>query len=394
MNKKRKKVLIVTGSRSEYDLLKPLILEFKQNKNFKTKVVVTGSHLSKKYGYTYKKILKDKIKIDKKINLNIKSDNKIDLIKHFAIGLKKFYSHLKYIRPDLVIVLGDRYEIFSFVVSCYILNIPVAHIHGGELTQGSIDEGFRHSITKMSQLHLVSHQEYKKRVIQMGENPKNVFCIGSLGVQNIVNTKILKKKQLEKKININLAGNILMVSYHPETILQNSTTSQFKELLQAIKYFKNIKFIFTSPNADPGNNKIITMIKKFVKKNANAFYIPSFGQSLFFSCINYSDGMIGNSSSGIIEVPAFRKGTINIGKRQGGRIKSTSIIDTSCARKKIILSIKKLYSKKFQKKLKTINNPFYKKNTTKTIVSVVKKKLTREINVNKKFFDLNFRINK
>ena len=165
-------------------------------------------------------------------------------------------------------------------------------------------------------------------------------------------------------------------------------------MLEAIKYFKNIKFIFTSPNVDPGNNKIIVMIKKFVKKNTNAFYIPSFGQSLFFSCINYSDGMIGNSSSGIIEVPAFKKGTINIGKRQEGRIKSTSIIDTSCTRKKIILSIKKLYSKKFQKKLKTINNPFFKKNTTKAIVSVVKKKLTRRINVNKKFFDLNFRLNK
>ncbi len=394
MFKKRKKILIVTGSRSEYDLLKPLILEFKKNKNFKTKIVVTGSHLSKRYGYTYKKILNDKIKIDKKINLNIKSDNKIDLINHFTIGLKKFFNYLKYIKPDLLIVLGDRYEIFSFVVSSYILNIPVAHIHGGELTQGAIDEGFRHSITKMSQLHFVSHEEYKKRVIQMGENPKSVFCTGSLGVQNIVNAKFLEKKQLEKKININLKGNVLIVSYHPETILQSSTSSQFNELLQAIKYFKNIKFIFTSPNADPGNNTIIAMIKKFVKENTNAFYITSFGQSLFFSCINYSDGMIGNSSSGIIEIPTFKKGTINIGKRQEGRIKSSSVIDVPCKRKKIILSIKKLYSKKFQKKLKTMNNPFFKKNTTKSIVSIVEKKLTKRINVNKKFFDLNFSINK
>ena len=203
----------------------------------------------------------DKIKIHKKINLNITSDNTNGLIKYFAIGLKKFFNYLKNINPDLVIVLGDRSEIFSFTISCYILGIPIAHIHGGEITQGSIDEGFRHSITKMSQLHFVSHKEYKKRVIQLGEVPKNVFCVGSLGVESIAKVKILKKKQLEKKLNITFRKKNLLVSYHPETISRNSVKSQFKELLLGIKHFNEINFIFTSPNVDPGNREIILMIK-------------------------------------------------------------------------------------------------------------------------------------
>ena len=388
---KRKKILIITGSRSDYDLLKPLFHEFEKNKNLKLKILATGSHFSKLHGFTYKKILSDKIKISKKINLNIISDKKNNLIKHLTLGLKKYFSYLEYIKPNLVIVLGDRYEIFSFSISSYILGIPIAHIHGGEITRGAIDEGFRHSITKMSQLHFVSHSEYKKRVIQLGENPKNVFLVGSLEQENILNTKTIKKKEIEKKLNIKFNKKNLMVSYHPETISKISVKSQLKELLLAIKHFSNINFIFTSPNVDPGNKEIIKSIKSFVKRNKNTFFTPSLGQDLFFSCIKYSDGMVGNSSSGIIELPVLRKGTVNIGHRQEGRVRTKSIIDTACKKKNIILSVNKLYSKKFQTSLKNKNKiQSFKKSTSKSIVSIISNKIKKDINVDKKFFDLKF----
>tara|TARA_B100000029_G_C17514963_1_gene937750 strand:- start:325 stop:1500 length:1176 start_codon:yes stop_codon:yes gene_type:complete len=386
----KKKILIITGNRSEYDLLKPLIIELKKQKNIKTFTLATGSHLSKKYGFTYKKILQDKIPIDKKINLNIHSDKKNYLIKYFSLGLTKFFDYTKKLNPDLAIVLGDRYEVFAFTISCYILNIPIAHIHGGEVTQGSVDDGFRHSITKMSNLHFVSHNNYKKRVIQLGESPKNVFLVGALGVENIFNTKILKKKHIEKKLKIRFLKKNLIISYHPETASQNSVKSQYNELLSAIKSFKKINFIFTSPNGDPGSNAIILMTKNFVKKNKNAYYVPSMGKDLFFSCIKYSDGIVGNSSSGIIEFPALKKRTINIGNRQKGRIKANSVIDTLCVRSNITTAINKLYSQKVKNKTIKINNPFKKKHTSKLIVSIIKKKFKKEIEQKKLFHDIKF----
>ena len=384
-----KKICVVTGARSEFGLIVNLLRELKKSKKLKLFLVVTGMHLMKEFGNTYKEIENEGLKIFKKIKISDSILNKNYVEKSVGNGVKKFSKIFKKIKPDLVCIPCDRYEMLGPAISSYLANIPIAHFYGGEITKGSQDDITRNVITKMSNLHFVNHSSHRKRVIQMGENPKNVFLVGSLGQENILNAKNFKKKEIEKKLNIKFNKRNLMVSYHPETISKISVKAQLKELLLAIKHFSNINFIFTSPNVDPGNNEIIKSIKRFVKRNKNTFFASSLGQDLFFSCIKYSDGMVGNSSSGIIELPVLRKGTVNIGHRQEGRVRTKSIIDTACKRKNIILSINKLYSKKFQKNLKNNIRPF-KKSTSKSIVSIINNKIKKDINVNKKFFDLKF----
>lgn len=381
------KVCLITGSRAEYGMLKHLIFLIKKEKKINIKIVVTGTHLSKKYGKTIKEIKSDGIKVNKRVNLNIKNRTSEDIIKSINKGMLGFVKVFKNLSPEIIIVLGDRYEIFSAVVAACFCKIPIAHIHGGEITYGAIDEALRHSITKMSHFHFVANSKYKKRVIQLGENPNTVFTVGGLGVDNIKKTKLLTKHQLEKKIGLKFKKKNLIINFHPETLNNFSIKIEFNKLLNVLKKQKDTNLIFTMPNSDQGSDLIFKMVKNFVKKNNNAFFFSSLGSLNFYSCLQYVDGMIGNSSSGLLEMPTFKKGTINIGKRQDGRLKAKSVINSKLSKQDILKSIKILYSKSFQNKLKTTINPYGNGGASIKILNILKNIKLKNILI-KKFYDI------
>lgn len=381
------KICIITGSRSEYYLLRNLIFQFYKDKFFEIELLVTGAHTSKIFGNTVKDIKKDKIKIKKIIELPVMRGTPNSVAKSFGKVVEKTCLFLNKLNPDLVIVLGDRYEIFAAVIAAYINRISIAHIHGGEKTEGSMDEGFRHSITKLSNYHFVSNYENFKRVKQLGEIEKNIFNVGSLGIESIKKIKFLKKKKLEEILKIKFKDNIVLVNYHPDTLSKSVKKNNFKSLLNALKKLKNYTVIFTMPNADTGYIDIVNQIKTFVKKNKNSYFIKSLGHQLFFSLCIYIDFMIGNSSSGIIEFPTFNKPTINVGLRQKGRLKPLSVIDVSYNTFHILKKIKIATSSKFKKKICNMKNPYDGGLTSEKILKVLKK-LKKNDTILKKFNDI------
>ena len=383
------KICVITGTRAEYGLLRRLMFEIKKNKKFQLNTIVTGMHLSSKFGLTYKEIIKDGFKINKKINLNLNSDTPSGIIKSINKGSLGFAKAYKKLKPDIILVLGDRFEIFAAAIAACFSKIPIAHLHGGETTEGSIDESLRHSITKMSHIHFVAAKEYKERVIQLGENPNRVFNVGGLGVDSIKYLKLLSKKELEKKLNFNFKKKNILINFHPETLNKLSIRKQFKEVLTALKKFNDTNLIFTMPNADMGGRIIYKMIKNFVKNHKNAHYFISIGQLRFLSCLKYVDGMVGNSSSGLLEMPSFKKGTVDIGDRQQGRLKAKSVISVKTNKNEIIAGIKTLYKNKFQKKIKKIKNPYGTGGASSKIIKILSQIKLNDI-LKKKFFTLNF----
>ncbi len=367
------KICVITGSRSEFDLLKNLIFEIKKDKYFKLEFLVTGSHLSKFFGKTVKYIKKNKLKISKLVDLSITKDDVKHISKSFSTGIEKFSSIFSKSKPDMILVLGDRYEIFSCVISATLNKIPIAHIHGGERSEGSMDEGIRHSITKLSHVHFVSTEIYKRRVLQLGENKKNVFNVGSLGAEAIKKVKYINKKDLQDLLRINFLKKIILVSFHPETLEKTSNKKNLSNFLQALKTLQDYTIIFTMPNADIGFNLVYKSINNFVKKNKNSFLIKSLGHQKYFSLCKHINLYIGNSSSGIIELPSFNKPTINLGTRQTGRLKPKSVIDCNYDKKNILKKVKLASSKKFLKKIRNLKNPYFNGFTSKKIVKKLKK---------------------
>jgi len=346
------KIFLVTSTRADFGLLKNLIFEFKKNSFFDLKIIAAGTHFSKNFGNTYKEIKFSKIKLYKKIIINSKFNNSIDISFVISKHLTEITKIFNKSKPDLMIILGDRYEILAAAIASHISGVPIAHIHGGEVTVGTVDEAFRHSITKMSHIHFVSNKVYKNRVVQLGENPKNVFVTGGLGVDSIKNTELLNKKEIENKLRINFCKKNIIINFHPETLNKKKVKAQLNELLKALKTLTDTCFIFTGPGADAENIIIKRVIKKFISKEDNAYYFNSLGQKNYLSILKLVDCMIGNSSSGLLEMPTFRKASINLGIRQKGRIKSQSVIDSKIISTDIIKSIKKVYSKKFIETLK------------------------------------------
>ena len=377
------KIFLVTSTRADFGLLKNLIFEFKKNSYFDLKIIATGTHFSKKHGYSFNEIKKQKVKIYKKILNSNNISSPILILKDMSILTNGLSSLIKKDKPDLFIVLGDRYEIFAATQAAYLSKVPVAHIHGGELTQGSLDDGFRHCISKMSNLHFVSHKNYKRRVIQIGENPKAIYNVGALGIENIYKTKFLSKEELKKFLRINLKENILMVCLQPE-ITKKLTINLVNETLSALKYYSDKSIIFTMPGADLYNDVIFKKILIFTKKNSNCFLFKTLGSQKFLSFLKIADLMIGNSSSGILEMPIFGKPTINIGDRQKGRLKTNSIIDVSPRKPLIKKAIDFIYSKRLNSK-KIIKS--YKKNTSEKIVSIIKN-INLEKHKKKFFYDI------
>ena len=382
------KICIITSTRADFGLLKNLIFKIKKNKIFLLKVVASGTHFSKKYGYTYDEIKKNKIKINKKIICKFNSDSPEGVSQVMAKCMLESSKIFKTLQPDLLIVLGDRYEILASTISAHLSGIPVAHIHGGEVTHGVIDDAFRHSITKMSHIHFVANAIYKKRIIQLGESPKNVYVVGGLGVDSISKTNLLIKNELEKKFNFKFNKKNFLVNFHPETLNKNLAKKQIRELLSAFSELKNTGLIFTIPGPDLENEIVVKLIKKFTLKHKNAYFFKSLGQVNYFSFLNQVDGMIGNSSSGLLEMPYFKKGTINIGTRQSGRLFAKSVINIEIKKSKIIQAVKKLLSNNFQKNIKNNINPYGNPGASDKIIKILKKIKVKKI-INKKFFDIN-----
>ena len=385
----KRKICIVTGSRAEYGLLYWLIKGIHADKDLKLQLIVTGMHLSSEFGYTYKEIEKD-FKIDKKIDIDLSSDTSRGISKSMSIAQKSFSDSYSDLRPDIVVVLGDRYEILSATIAAMITKIPIAHIHGGEITTGSWDDPIRHSITKMSHLHFTASEIYLKRVIQLGEEPNRVFNFGGTGIENIKRLKLLSKKKLEKIINFNFNHKNILVTFHPATLEHKTSIKQFKELLASIDELDNTNIIFTKSNSDTDGKKINLAIDEYIVKNSSkskGFY--SLGQLNYLSILQYVDFVIGNSSSGLLEAPSFKIGTINVGDRQRGRIKAKSVIDCLPNKKNITNAIKQIYSSEFQKNLKKVKNPYGDGYASQKIIKVLKTIPLQNI-IKKVFYDVKF----
>jgi len=387
-NIRKRKICVITGTRAEYGLLKRLIKSIDDSPQFKLQLVATGMHLSKKFGLTYKEIELDGFKINKKIDIKLNSDTPTGVSKSTSLGLLGFSRTLEELKPDLVLILGDRFEIFAAAIASMFSRLPIAHLHGGELTEGVTDEAIRHSITKLSHLHFVASKEYKNRVIQLGEDPKNVFLVGGLGVDSIKNTQLLNRHELEDSLKLKFLKKNILVTFHPATLEDTSAGKQMKQLLKALSELKETALIFTMPNADIGGGVLFSMIKDFVTKHDNAYSYTSLGQLRYFSCIGQVDCVIGNSSSGLSEVPTFKKGTINIGDRQKGRLKAKSVIDCDPNYKSIKKALKKAYEKNFQVDLNATINPYGEGLAVKKIMNVLEKKSFDDL-LKKKFYDLN-----
>ena len=382
----KRKICVVTGSRADYGLLRWLMQEIKEDPDLELQILATGMHLSETFGLTYKEIESDGFKINEKITVLTGDDSSLSLAKSISLGVSGCAEAFERLKPDLIIVLGDRFEIFAATTAALVSTIPVAHLHGGEVTLGAFDESFRHSITKMSHIHLVAAEEYKNRVIQLGENPELVFNVGGLGVDAISKIKLLTKQEFEKKRGVSFSARNLLITFHPVTLEDGSAEKQMKELLSALSELNETTLIFTLPNADTGGLVIISEIEKFVEDHSNAYSFKSLGQVDYFSCINLVDGVVGNSSSGLTEVPSFRKGTINIGDRQSGRLVAESVISTRPLKVDILEAISQIYTEQFANKLINTKNPYGEFGSSQRIHNII-----RDINlegiIKKKFFE-------
>lgn len=387
-SKSKKKIAVITTTRADYGLLKNLITKFDKSKYISCKLIVCGTHNLKKFGKTIEEINKDGLKISEVLKVNLNEDRKYDVSNFFLQTGKKFNHYLKRNHLDGILVLGDRYEILSVASIAKIYNIPIIHLHGGESTYALIDESIRHAITKLSCLHFTSHKKYKLRLEKMGESPKSVFSFGGLGASRISKIKLKNKLYLQKVLKIDLSKKYFLVTFHPVTLENNKTKKEFLNLLKALSKIKNVEIIFTSPNAEVNYLFIKRHINKFLKKNKNSFYFESLGAELYYSLMKYSSGVVGNSSSGILEAPSFKIPTINIGNRQEGRLQAASIINCEGKVSLIKSSLNKALSKKFLKSIKFTKNLYYQKSTEEKILSVIEKVNLKNLN-KKKFYEKN-----
>ena len=367
-----RKICVVTGTRAEYGLLRGVMERIKEEPELTLQIIVTGMHLSPEFGLTYRTIEQDGFYIDRKVEMLTSSDTPVGIAKSMGLGLIGFADALNELHPELLVVLGDRFEIFSAVAAALVARIPVAHLHGGEVTAGLIDEAIRHSITKMAHLHFVAAEEYRQRVIQLGEQPERVFLVGGLGIDNINHLKLLSRSELENTLNFKFGKKSLLITFHPVTLETSTAEVQMAELLAALADLRDTQLIFTLPNADTDGRILIDMVEKFVSGHPNTCAFSSLGQLRYLSCISCVDGVVGNSSSGLTEVPSFRKGTINIGDRQMGRLQAASVINCEPTRKCISAALEKLYDPEFQALLSQVRNPYGDGGASEKITEVIK----------------------
>lgn len=382
-----RKICVVTGTRADYGLLRWVMQYISDDPHLQLQVVVTAMHLSPEFGLTYQDIERDGFSIDRRVEMLLSSDTPAGIAKSIGVGLIGFADALQALRPDLLLVLGDRFEILAAAAAALVARMPIAHLHGGETTEGAFDEAIRHCITKMSHLHFVAAEEYRRRVIQLGEQPDSVHLVGGLGIDNILKLRLLERAALEASLDFKLGARNLLVTFHPATLDDVSATEQMRELLAALERLPQTHLIFTLPNADTHSRALIKMVEEYVVTHANARAYASLGQLRYLSCVAHVDGVIGNSSSGLTEVPSLRKGTVNIGDRQRGRLRAESVIDCEPLRQSIGAAIDRLYSPQFQALLPGTRNPYGDGGASARVVAVLREckleGLTR-----KSFFDL------
>lgn len=365
-----RKICVITGSRAEYGLLSGLMKAIKEDESLELQVIATNMHLSPEFGLTYKEIERDGFFINKKVEMLLSSDTANATTKSVGLATIGFADAYEDLKPDMIVVLGDRYEILAAVSAALFYKIPVAHLHGGEITEGAYDDCIRHAITKMSHLHFTSTEVYRQRVIQLGENPKRVFNVGAPGIENIKKIPLMDKKELESTLDgFTFNDKTLLITYHPVTLENSTAEEQIQNLLSALDEYHDIKIIFTLPNSDTDGRVIIRLINEYVSKHQEkAIAYPSLGLKRYLSALQFVKAVVGNSSSGIIEVPSFGIPTLNIGDRQKGRIAADSVINCGTSKKEILEGLDKVLNSEPKK----IHNPYEGKNTTVDILHVLK----------------------
>lgn len=389
----KKIISVLTASRAEYGLLKPIITKLNTVEEFDLRIVATGMHLSLEFGQTYKEIEQDHFALDKKIEILTDSDTPASVSKSMGLAMIGFGEYFEELKPDLLIVLGDRYE--TLAVCCAAMNarIPIAHLYGGETTEGAVDESIRHAITKMSYLHFTSTEEYRKRVIQLGEAPERVFTVGAIGIENIKNTKLLTKPALEQNISFKPDQPYAVVTFHPVTLEDNNVKEQFLALLEACDKHRELNYIFTKANADTHGRIINEMIDLYAHERKNVVAFASLGMIRYLSTLKYSTLVIGNSSSGLLEAPSFGIPTVNIGDRQKGRLQSSSVINCATDADAIDEAITRAISKKFKAIAASTVNPYGNGDTSDKIIEVLKEFILQDkINLKKQFYNIDFEV--
>lgn len=383
-----RKICVVTGSRAEYGLLSGLMRAIQEDKDLQLQVIATNMHLSPEFGLTYREIEKDGFQIDKKVQMLLSSDTPNATTKSVGLATIGFADAYEDLQPDLIVVLGDRFEILAAVSAALFFKIPVAHLHGGEITEGAYDDSIRHAITKMSHLHFTSTEAYRQRVIQLGEQPDRVFYVGAIGVENIKRVPLMSQAELEDSIRFKLGEKSLLVTYHPVTLENHTAADQCRNLLEALDEFPDYKIIFTLPNSDTDGRVIIRLINEYVSlRPERCMAIPSLGLQRYLSALKCVSAVVGNSSSGIIEVPSFGIPTLDIGGRQKGRIAAESVVHCGNSKEEIADGLKTIFLDEFRQQAKMIINPYEKENTTLTILNIIKTIPLNNLS-RKQFFDL------
>lgn len=369
-----RKICIFTGTRAEYGIMSRLIRLIKNDSKLQLQIIATNMHLSPEFGLTYKEIESDGFHIDKKVEMLLSSDTPNGTLKSMGLAVIGFADALEDLKPDLAVILGDRYEMLAAAEACLIYKIPVAHLYGGEITEGAYDDAIRHCITKLSHLHFTSTEEYRQRVIQLGENPDRVWYVGALSIDNICNEKIMTLANLEESLKFNLGEKFLLVTFHPTTLETETASKQCDDLLTALHEINNdYQLLFTLPNSDTDGRIIIQKIEHYVNNHSDkAYSITSLGKKRYYSALKYATAVVGNSSSGLVEAPSFKIPTLNIGNRQKGRTRGESVVDVSATLEEIRSGLKKVLSPEFRTKVKLASNPYEKANTLEVIFDILK----------------------
>jgi len=382
----RSKICIFTGSRAEYSHLRPLMEDIRGSSCLVLRVLVSGTHLSPEYGLTYKDIERDGFPINEKVEMLLSSDTPEAVCTSMGVGLAGFGSALRRMAPQAIVILGDRYEAFSAAASAMVSRVPIVHFNGGEATYGLIDESIRHSITKMSHLHFTSTREYRSKVIQLGEDPRRVFCVGALSLDTLRRTALLDRLSMEKLLGIHLGTAVIAVTFHPVTLEDRSAGTQVRELLAAVDRLKDTTVIFTKTNADPNGRIVNTLIDAYVAKHpGTARSVASLGSESYFSLLSHADAVVGNSSSGIIEAPSLGIPTVNIGDRQRGRIRAASVLDCAPTAGCIAEAIGRALSPAFRRMCKGVVNPYGNGDASRKAVSILEEQM-ETIDLKKEFY--------
>lgn len=386
-----RKICVVTATRAEYGLLKCLLEDIQNDSVLELQLISTGSHLSPEFGLTNQQILDDGFVVNKTVEILLSSDTPVGVSKSMGLAQISFSEAFDELKPDIVVVLGDRYELIPIVSAANIARIPVAHLSGGELTEGAIDELIRHAVTKLSQLHFTAMDEYSTRVIQMGEQPERVFTVGEVGLDNLLRMQLMSKDEFENSISCKLKERNLLFTYHPETTQDIAEVERdFREILSALDTLEHTLVIFTKANADVGGRLINKMIDKYVaEKTEKAIAFTSLGQLRYLSALQYMDAVVGNSSSGIVEAPSFKLATINIGNRQKGRVRANSTIDVSVNKADLTSALAEVYAPEFMASLKHIVNPYGRGNSSEKVVQTLKTVELSSLKT-KQFYDVKY----